>query len=123
MRFRICAALAAIIVATHAASGQATAADVLRPMEARSTLIGERAAVVYYVAKPAGYDVVVTFAALSPDSGASMRSVITLLPGQRQVLSIGGEAGCSPASLEIAREGDSVSISGSGRVGDQASLQ
>jgi hypothetical protein len=55
--------------------------------------------------------VVVTFAASRPDDGSSMRSTVLLQPAQREELSLGGPAGAEPTGLEIARGGDSLTVS------------
>jgi len=122
MTNQFCFAVAGLMLAALAAPGLASAADVLNPLEPRATTIGDRQAVVYYVAQPDGYQVVVTFAASTPDTGVSMRSTVTLQPGQHHIVSIAGEAGTAPATLDIARAGDRVTIDASARVGNQAAL-
>jgi hypothetical protein len=82
----------------------------LSPMEARHVRIGEREAIVYYVVRPTDFQVVITFAANSPDNGVSMRSVVNLRPGQQTTLSIGGDANTPASTLEISRDGDTLGI-------------
>jgi hypothetical protein len=82
----------------------------LSPMEARHVNIGERAAVVYYVVRPTDFEVVITFAANSPDNGVSMRSIVNLRPGQHTTISIGGDVNTSASTLEIFRDGDTLEI-------------
>lgn len=90
-------------------SGHAMAAD-LRPMEPHQVRIGDRDAVVLYTDTPAGYNVMVTFAAASPDDGTSMRSSATLLPGQQTELSLGGSVGQAPSRLLIRRDADALIV-------------
>jgi hypothetical protein len=87
-----------------------SAGGLLLPTEARHVTIGEREAIIYYVAKPAEFEVVVTFAANSPDNGVSMRSVFNLRPGQQGTLSIGGAVNTPASTLEISRDGDTLLI-------------
>src|SRR4051794_19926597 len=99
----------ALVLTTLAGLGAAAAAG-LAPLEAQSVSVGGRNAVLYYTNSPAGYEVVVTFAANSPDNGESMRSVTTLAPGQESTLSIGNDASAKPATLTIRRDGDTLVV-------------
>jgi hypothetical protein len=115
------AAVSALVLSVLAASGSTNATEVLTPMHPVSAMIGDRGATVYYTPRPEGYHVVVTLAALTPDSATSMRTTVTLLPGQRQLLTIDGGPGCSPATLEIVRNADTVTVDSSPGVGVQSS--
>jgi hypothetical protein len=72
--------------------------------------VGGRDAVLFYTDTPSGYQVVITFAANKPDDGTSMRSVVTLLPGQQSTLSVGGDVNTKPATLTIRRDGDRLVV-------------
>jgi len=102
-------ATAALLLTTLAGMGAAAAAG-LAPLEPQSVSVGGRDAVLYYTASPKGYEVVVTFAANSPDNGVSMRSVTTLAPGQESTLSIGSDANMKPATLTVRRDGDTLVV-------------
>jgi hypothetical protein len=82
----------------------------LEPGKPYFATLGDRQAVIYFVERAEGDEVVVTVAAQSPDTGSSMRSVAILQPGQHQTLSLGGPAGIAPATLDIARHGDAVEL-------------
>jgi len=100
--------LSSVLLFTSVA-GSAFAAGVA-PLAPQFVSVGGRDAVVYYTDGPAGYEVVVTFAANQPDDGASMRSVTTLLPGQQATLSLGGDVNTKPATLTLRRDGDSLVV-------------
>jgi hypothetical protein len=82
-------------------------------------MIGDREARVHYVARSDGYRVMVMLTGLIPDSASSMRSTVSLLPGQRQIMTFGGAQGCSPALLNIVRDGDVVTIESSSAASEQ----
>ena len=100
---------AASLTVGLAGLGSASAAD-LGPLTPQFVSVGGRNAVLYYTESQAGYEVVVTFAASAPDDGTSMRSVVTLTPGQQSTLSLGRGAGSLPATLTIRRTGNSLVV-------------
>jgi hypothetical protein len=97
------------LLAGLAGMGSASAAD-LGPLTPQFVSVGNRNAVLYYAETQAGYEVVVTFAANAPDDGTSMRSVVTLTPGQQSTLSLGGGAGSPPARLTLRRTGNTLVV-------------
>jgi len=99
----------ALLLTTLAGLASASAGG-LRPLEPEFVSVGGRDTVIYYTNTPMGYEVVVTFAANTPDNGASMRTVTTLAPGQQSSVSIGGDVNTKPATLTIRREGDALAI-------------
>ena len=101
--------IAASLIAGLAGIGSASSAD-LGPLTPQVFSVGDRNAVLYYAETQAGYEVVVTFAANAPDDGTSMRSVVTLMPGQQSTLSLGRGAGSPPATLTIRRTGNSLVV-------------
>lgn len=110
---RAAAALAVLLIAAPALAALEAAPGIsggLRPMQPRFVAVGGRDAVVYYTEKAQEYEVVVTFAANTPDDGQSMRTVATLAPGQRYVLSVGNTAGSAPEALVIERRGDALVV-------------
>jgi len=99
----------ALLLTTLAGVAAGSAAG-LQPLEPQFVSVGGRDTVLYYTNTPMGYEVVVTFAANTPDNGMSMRSVTTLAPGQQSTLSIGGGVGAKPATLTIRRDGDTLVV-------------
>jgi hypothetical protein len=110
MRTTIIAGFALFAAANSFPALAVSPGGTLSPMEARRVNIGEREATVYYVARPTDFEVVITFAANSPDNGVSMRSVVSLRPGQQTTLSVGGDASTPPSTLELSRDGDTLRI-------------
>jgi hypothetical protein len=110
MKTIIIAGFAMLAAASSLPASAGSPGGTLSPMEARHVNIGEREAVVYYVARATDFEVVITFAANSPDNGVSMRSVVSLRPGQQTSLSIGGDAKTPASTLELSRDGDSLRI-------------
>jgi hypothetical protein len=86
------------------ASFGAAHADGLKPIAARSIHLGDISGVAYYTVEPAGFRVVTTLA--QGETGAPIRYVSLLTPGQRVVLSTPARADV----LEISRTGDSLVI-------------
>ncbi|HYZ63602.1 MAG TPA: hypothetical protein VE650_14220 [Acetobacteraceae bacterium] len=101
--------IAAPVLAGLAGIGSGSAAE-LTPLTPQFVSIGDRNAVLYYTATQGGYEVVVTFAANAPDDGTSMRSVVTLMPGQQSTLSLGRAAGTLPATLTLRRTGNTLVV-------------
>lgn len=99
-----------LLAAASLVLAQSAFAANLAPMEPRFVDVGERNAVVYYTDTAEGFEVVVTIAANSPDDGTSIRSVVTLAPGQQTRLSLGGSVGQTPATIIIRRDADSLTI-------------
>jgi hypothetical protein len=110
MKLRLIAQAAAVAAGIVAALPAVAAPLTLAPLQPALVAVGDRDAVVYYVVRSDGYEVVVTFAANSPDDGSSMRSTVLLQPGQREELSLGGPAATAPARLEIVRDGETLVI-------------
>lgn len=86
------------------ASFGAAHADGLKPLAGRSIRLGDMSGVAYYTVEPAGFRVVTTLA--QGETGAPIRLVSLLTPGQRVVLSTPAR----PDVLEISRAGDSLII-------------
>ena len=86
------------------ASLGAAHADGLRPIEAKTIELGEVSGVAYYTVERDGFHVVTTLA--QGETGAPIRVVSVLAPGQRVVLSTASQSG----GLEISRQGDSVLV-------------
>jgi hypothetical protein len=83
--------------------GTARAND-LRPIEGKSIDLGEVSGVAYYTVQPDGFHVVTTLA--QGETGAPIRIVSVLAPGQRVILSTPQQSDV----LEISRKGDSVLV-------------
>ncbi|WP_076859009.1 hypothetical protein [Bradyrhizobium mercantei] len=92
---------------TLASLGAAHAAG-LKPIAGQSIHLGDVSGVAYYTVEPEGYRVVTTLA--QGAAGTPVRFVSVLAPGQRALLSTPNQAG----SLEISRNGDSLTIRKSG---------
>jgi len=86
------------------AAATAAHADGLRPIEAKSIDLGAVSGVAYYTVERDGFHVVTTLA--QGETGAPIRVVSVLAPGQRVVLSTASQSG----GLEISRQGDSVLV-------------
>lgn len=86
------------------ASFGAAHADGLKPIAARSIHLGDISGVAYYTVEPGGFRVVTTLA--QGETGAPIRFVSLLTPGQHVVLSTPTRAGV----LEISRTGDNLII-------------
>lgn len=102
-------AFCSTVVLLSTLAGAASAAD-LAPLAPQFVSVGGRDTVLFYTETPVGYRVVVTVAANKPDDGTSMRSVVTLQPGQQATLSMGGDVNSKPATLTIARQGDRLVV-------------
>ena len=92
------------VAAFGIASLSVVRAEGLRPIEGKSIDLGGISGVAYYTVERDGFHVVSTLA--QGETGASIRIVSVLAPGERVVLSTPQQAG----AIEISREGDSVLI-------------
>ncbi|WP_336487841.1 hypothetical protein [Methylobacterium nigriterrae] len=98
--------LAAAAVLGLAGSAQAGS---IKPVEGGSVSLGTLAGVAYYTAEPKGYRVVVT---LAPRAAApAVRFEAILAAGQSVTLSAPRGLGAEADAVEIAREGDTVTVS------------
>src|ERR1700731_3589141 len=93
-----------VAAALALASLQATNADGLRPIDAKSIDLGEVSGVAYYTVERDGFHVVTTLA--QGMAGPPIRVVSILAPGQKVAFSTPHQAG----ALEISRNGDSVLV-------------
>jgi hypothetical protein len=82
----------------------AARADGVRPIEAKSIDLGEVSGVAYYTVERDGYRVVTTLA--QGQTGAPVRIVSVLAPGQSVVLSTPRQEG----ALEISRSGNNLFV-------------
>jgi hypothetical protein len=87
----------------------AASAD-LASLEAGKFILGTHTASVYYTVDGASYEVVTTIAPSYDAPGAPARFAASLLPGQKQTVSVGAfGTGAAPAVLEVVRTGDTLS--------------
>jgi hypothetical protein len=100
---RVAAGLLAIFAAATGAQ-----AEEIGPMQAKSIALGNVTGVAYYTVAPDGFRVVATMAA--GENGQPMRFVVTLVSGQKVVVSVPQAAGEAPMEMQIARLGDSVVV-------------
>src|SRR3712207_1826087 len=79
----------------------------LKPLEAGTFLLGSHTVSIYYVVQGDTYEVVATIAPGPDASGAPIRFVGFLQPGQRSFVSVGAFGTTSaPETLELVHEGD-----------------
>jgi hypothetical protein len=96
----------AIVLATFAGAARA---ETIKPRDGGSVSLGDIAGVAYYTAEPKGYRVVVTLA--RTETAGAIRFETVLTNGQSVTLSTPRELGAEAQSVEIARTGDTVSVS------------
>jgi hypothetical protein len=101
----------AIVVVTLASLVPlAGAASELRPMEGGTFVLGDQSASIYYTSDGDTFEVVTTIGP-SNGSGAPVRLVGFLQPGQKQIVSVGTYGTiASPQELVVAHQGDVLSI-------------
>ena len=97
----------AALVAALGLLGGAGAEEVV-PMQARSLDLGPHQGIAYYTVERDGYRVVATLA--NGAEAAPVRFVATLVPGQSVILSVPREAGGAVLEVEIARDGEDLSV-------------
>jgi hypothetical protein len=103
--------IAAGLFAVIAGCAAARAAE-LAPMQAKTIALGDLTGVAYYTAAADGYRVVATLAA--GEAASPFRVVVTLVPGQKIVISIPQAVGQPAKEVEFARIGDAIAVSESG---------
>ncbi|WP_029355443.1 hypothetical protein [Bosea sp. 117] len=79
----------------------------VRPHAAETIKLGYVTGVAYYTLEADGYHVVAT---LSVADGAPVRFAATLQPEQSVTISVPGAEGDTPKSIEIARKGETVTV-------------
>lgn len=104
-----------ILAATALAALTSTGviAEEMRPVEAKSIVLGDVTGVAYYTVQPDGYEVVATLAA---EAATPFRVVATLAPGQKVTLSVPGPVGSAQKEIEISRVGDRLEFGRAGQV-------
>ena len=100
---RIAAGLLAVFAAATGAQ-----AEELSPMQAKSIALGDVTGVAYYTVASDGFRVVATLAA--GENGQPMRFIVTLVSGQKVIVSVPQAADEAPMELQIARLGDAVVV-------------
>jgi hypothetical protein len=85
-------------------------ASELKPLEAGTFVLGDHTVSVYYTVSGDTYQVVATIAPGADTSGAPLRFVGSLRPGQKQIVSAGAFGSTSaPQALELVHQGDLLS--------------
>jgi len=102
--------LCTVPVAAVIAAAPAAAASELKPLQAGTFVLGNQSVSVYYTVSGDIYEVVATIAPDNGGSGAPIRLVGWLQPGQKALVST-GEFGktAEPATLELEHQGDRLS--------------
>jgi hypothetical protein len=101
--------LSAVSLALASVMAFAAQASELKPMEAGTFVLGSQSVSIYYTASGDIYEVVATVAPDGGGSGAPIRFVSFLEPGQKALISAGhfGSA-AAPLALELVHDGDSL---------------
>jgi hypothetical protein len=103
--------IAAATLALTALGPCIAAASDLRPLHRETFPLGEQTASVYYVPDGDTYQIVTTVAPALGAGGVPIRITGFLLPGQRQVLSVGQFSnGTEPQSLVLVHESHGLSV-------------
>jgi hypothetical protein len=103
------AILSAVAVVLGTLPFVAVAAE-LKPLEAGTFVLGTHTVSVYYTVNGDTYEVVTTIAPGPDASGAPIRFVGFLPPGQKQVVSVGSFGTTSvPEALELVHQGNLLS--------------
>jgi hypothetical protein len=84
-------------------------ADTLAAEQARTILLQDQSAVVFYTQTPAGHEVVTTIAT-SEGTTAPVRLVSTLADGQSVTVEVAGPAGTAADRLILSHEGDYLRV-------------
>jgi hypothetical protein len=84
-------------------------ADILAAGQARTILLKDQSAVVFYSQTPAGFEVVTTVAATEAET-ASVRLINTLTDGRSVTVEVAGPAGTFADRLILSREGDHLRV-------------
>lgn len=85
-------------------------ASELRPLQAGTFMLGSQSVSIYYTVSGDTYQVVATIAQGAAASGAPVRFVGFLQPGQKALVSAGEfDATTAPQTLELVHEGDLLS--------------
>lgn len=91
--------------------GSKPAGDVLCPTDVRMVALGSASAAVYYTFDPDGADVVRVVTTIASDpAGVPARFVSYLAAGEKAEVSVAGPVGTEPASLQVAYDGDLVTV-------------
>ena len=86
-------------------------ASELKPLEAGTFMLGTHTVSIYYTVSDEAYEVVTTIAPAPDTSGAPIRFVGFLRPGQVETLSVGSfGTATAPAALELVHDGDMLSV-------------
>jgi hypothetical protein len=103
MRFASLTMLVALSVPSLAS------ADILAAGEARTILLKDQSAVVFYTQTPNGFEVVTTVAAIEAAT-APVRLLNMLTEGQSVTVEVAGSAGTSADRLILSRVGDHLRV-------------
>ena len=96
---------AAVVVGTVVAF--VADASELEPLQAGTFVLGSHTVSVYYTVSGDTYEVVATIAPDSGTTGAPIRFVVSLPPGQKQLISVGAfGTTIAPETLELVHQGD-----------------
>jgi len=99
--------LAALAIALPSIAG----ATELQPMQGGSFMLGDHAISIYYTADDQDYQVVTTIAPNAETTGAPMRFVGMMKPGQTETISVGSfGTSNAPERLELVHTGESLSV-------------
>ncbi len=89
-------------------AGATAHAAELQPIEAAAIVLNEVKGIAYYTVEPAGFRVVATVA--TSEGGKPVRMTAVLTDGQKLVFSVPGSVSSEPVEMEIARKGDTLTI-------------
>jgi hypothetical protein len=102
--------LSALSLALAAALPVGAAASELKPMQAGTFVLGAQSVSVYYVQSGDDFEVVTTIAPNGGTSGAPIRFVGFLEPGQKALVSAGQFGStAAPDTLQLVHQGDLLS--------------
>jgi hypothetical protein len=102
--------LSAMALALATAMPFAAGASELEPLQAGTFLLGSHSVSIYYTVSGDTYEVVTTIAPEAATSGAPIRFVGFLQPGEKALVSAGQfDAAAEPHTLELVHKGDLLS--------------
>lgn len=102
--------LSAMSLALATVMSFAANASELKPLEAGTFVLGSQSVSIYYTANGDTYEVVATIAPDAGASGAPIRFVGFLRPGQKALVSAGHFGSTAePQTLELVHDGDGLS--------------
>ena len=93
-------------LASFAATSIATGSE-LAPLAGESLRLANVTGTVYYTEQPDGFQVVTT---LAQEEGPPVRVVVTLQPGQKQIVSVPRGVGEPALVVEISHAGDHINV-------------